>query len=71
MDFLNQINFDYKGIVEAGYYLYVTHVDIYYKAADEYHFYLWNDGEYSFIISTNDQLSNEDIDQMINNIVAK
>lgn len=33
MDFLNQINFDYKGIVEAGYYIYVTHVDIYYKAS--------------------------------------
>lgn len=58
---------------ENGYNLLMTlgNVDIYYKAADEYHFYLWNDGEYSFIISTNDQLSNEDIDQMINNIVAK
>lgn len=58
---------------ENGYKLLITcgDVDIYYKAADEYHFYLWNDGEYSFIISTNDQLSNEDIDQMINNIVAK
>jgi len=33
MDFLNEIGFDYKGIVEAGYYLYVTHIDIYYKAS--------------------------------------
>lgn len=33
MDFLHQIHFDYKGAVEAGYYLYVTHVDIYYKAS--------------------------------------
>lgn len=58
---------------ENGYNLLMTlgNVDIYYKAADEYHFYLWNDGECSFIISTNDQLSNEDIDQIINNIVAK
>lgn len=33
MEFLHAINFDYKGIIEAGYYLYVTHVDIYYKAS--------------------------------------
>lgn len=33
MDFLNQIGFDYNGIVKAGYYLYVSHVDIYYKAS--------------------------------------
>ena len=26
-------NFDYKGIVNAGYYLYVTHIDIYYKVS--------------------------------------
>lgn len=31
MDYLSQINFDYKGIVAAGYYLYVTHIDIHYK----------------------------------------
>ena len=31
MEFLHAINFDYKGIVAAGYYLYVTHIDIYYK----------------------------------------
>ncbi len=31
MDYLHQINFDYKGIVEKGYYLYITHIDIYYK----------------------------------------
>lgn len=33
MDFLNQIGFDYKGVVEKGYFLYVSHVDIYYKAS--------------------------------------
>lgn len=33
MDFLHACNFDYKGIIKAGYYLYVTHVDIYYKAS--------------------------------------
>ena len=31
MDYLHQIGFNYKGIVEAGYYLYVTHIDIFYK----------------------------------------
>jgi YbgC/YbaW family acyl-CoA thioester hydrolase len=31
MEYLHQINFDYNGIVKAGYYLYVTHIDIYYK----------------------------------------
>ena len=31
MDYLHQIGFNYKGIVEAGYYLYITHIDIFYK----------------------------------------
>lgn len=31
MDYLEKIGFDYDGIVKAGYYLYVTHVDITYK----------------------------------------
>lgn len=33
MDFLRQIGFRYGALVDAGYYLYVTHVDIYYKAS--------------------------------------
>lgn len=33
MDYLNKIGFDYNGIFNAGYYLYVTHVDIHYKAS--------------------------------------
>ena len=33
MEYLHQIGFDYKGAVAAGYYLYVTHVDIHYKAS--------------------------------------
>lgn len=33
MDYLNAIGFDYKGIVAAGFYLYVTHVDIHYKVS--------------------------------------
>ena len=33
MDYLQQAGFDYQGCVKAGFYLYVTHVDIYYKAS--------------------------------------
>lgn len=33
MEFLRLIDFDYKGMVEAGYQLYVTHIDISYKAS--------------------------------------
>lgn len=33
MEYLHTVNFDYNGIVKAGYYLYVTHIDIYYKAS--------------------------------------
>lgn len=31
MDYLHQIGFDYKGLVAASYYLYITHIDIHYK----------------------------------------
>lgn len=31
MEYLHQIKFDYNGLVAAGYYLYITHIDIYYK----------------------------------------
>ena len=33
MEYLHQIDFDYKGLVADGYYLYITHIDIYYKAS--------------------------------------
>lgn len=33
MDFLHAAGFNYKKIVAEGYYLYVTHVDIFYKAS--------------------------------------
>jgi acyl-CoA thioester hydrolase len=33
MEFLHAAGFDYKGIVAAGFYLYVTHIDIRYKAS--------------------------------------
>ena len=33
MDFLNACQFDYKGLVEKGYSLYVTHIDIFYKGS--------------------------------------
>ncbi|MDR3312131.1 MAG: acyl-CoA thioesterase [Spirochaetaceae bacterium] len=33
MEFLHACGFDYKGLVDAGYYLYITHIDISYKAS--------------------------------------
>ncbi len=33
IQFMHHIGFDYKGIVTAGYYLYVTEIDIKYKAS--------------------------------------
>jgi YbgC/YbaW family acyl-CoA thioester hydrolase len=33
MEYLHQIKFDYNGVVKAGFYLYVTHIDIHYKAS--------------------------------------
>ncbi len=33
MEFLRSIGFDYEGLIAAGYYLYVTHIDIRYKAS--------------------------------------
>jgi YbgC/YbaW family acyl-CoA thioester hydrolase len=31
MEYLHQIGFDYKNLIADGYYLYITHIDIYYK----------------------------------------
>lgn len=33
MEFLRAIGFDYNALIEAGYYLYVTHIDIRYRAS--------------------------------------
>jgi acyl-CoA thioester hydrolase len=33
MEFLRAIGFDYPGLYDAGYFLYVTHIDIHYKAS--------------------------------------
>ena len=33
MEFLRAIGFDYNALIDAGYYLYVTHVDIHYRAS--------------------------------------
>ncbi|MBR4631283.1 MAG: acyl-CoA thioesterase [Treponema sp.] len=33
MDFLNQIGFDYNALLEDGYFIFVSHVDIYYKSS--------------------------------------
>lgn len=33
MDFMHKAKMDYKGIIAAGFYLYVTHIDIHYKGS--------------------------------------
>ncbi|MBR7063679.1 MAG: acyl-CoA thioesterase [Treponema sp.] len=33
MEYLHQIKFDYENLVKQGYYLYITHIDIRYKAS--------------------------------------
>lgn len=33
MDYLRAIDFDYEGFFNAGYFLYVTHIDIHYRAS--------------------------------------
>ncbi|OJF76760.1 MAG: 4-hydroxybenzoyl-CoA thioesterase [Treponema sp. CETP13] len=33
MEYLHAINFDYKGLIAAGYYLYITRIDISYKVS--------------------------------------
>ncbi len=33
MEFLHGIGFDYNGIIDAGYFLFVSHIDIRYKAS--------------------------------------
>lgn len=33
MEYLHQIGFAYKELIEAGFYLYITHIDIHYKAS--------------------------------------
>jgi len=33
LEFLRQVGFNYKNFVKAGFYIYVTHVDIFYKAS--------------------------------------
>jgi acyl-CoA thioester hydrolase len=33
MQFLNGINFDYKEMIKAGYFIYITHIDIHYRAS--------------------------------------
>ncbi len=33
MDYLHAIGFDYEGFFKAGYFLYITHIDIHYRAS--------------------------------------
>ena len=59
--------------IENGYNLLLNNneFDIYYKNTPEYHFYLWNDGNYSLLITSNNKISNEEIQAIINNLTTK
>lgn len=59
--------------IERGYTLWLSHneLDIYYKATPEYNFYLWNNGNYSFLIISSNEISNEEIQIVITNLTIK
>ena len=59
--------------VENGYNLLLNNneLDIYYKATPEYNFYLWNNGYYSFLIISSNEISNEEIQIVITNLTIK
>lgn len=41
---------------------------VYYKNVNEFHFYLWNDGNYSLSLRSNCQISNQDMQRILQNI---
>lgn len=59
--------------VENGYNLLLDNneLDIYHKATPEYNFYLWNNGNYSFLIISSNEISNEEIQIVITNLTIK
>ena len=59
--------------IENGYNLLLNNngMDVYYKNTPKYHFYLWNDGKCSLLITSNNKLSNEEIQTVINNLTIK
>jgi hypothetical protein len=59
--------------VENGYNLLLNNneLDIYYKATPKYNFYLWNNGNYSFLIISSNEISNEEIQIVITNLTIK
>lgn len=59
--------------IKNGYNLLLNNngMDVYYKNTPEYHFYLWNDGKCSLLITSNNKLSNEEIQTVINNLTIK
>ena len=74
--FFEQRALDYSSFlfdIESGYTLWLSdnELDIYYKATPEYNFYLWNNGNYSFLIISSNEISNEEIQIVITNLTIK
>ena len=59
--------------IESGYTLLLrdNNVDIYYKTTDDNYYYLWNNGMYSAEIQSNIELSNTELNLIINGIKSK
>lgn len=49
----------------------IQNYEIYYKFADKYHYYLWNDGKYALSLRSSVKLSNEDIMLILDGIITK
>ena len=65
---LDNTNFNFD--IQNGYSI-ITNVgncDIYYKKTKDEHFYLWNDGKYSMVLTTDNELSNQELILLIEGI---
>lgn len=75
------IYFEQRAISLSGFYIdieqgyskmkEIENYEIYYRTANDYHFYVWNDKEYSLQIKSSAILSNDEIVQLIEGIEIK
>lgn len=75
------ISFEQRAITSSDFYIdieqgysqinEIENYEIYYRTANDYHFYVWNDKEYSLQIKSSAILSNDEIVQLIEGIEIK
>ena len=75
------IKYEQRAIISSDFYIdieqgysqinEIENYEIYYRTANDYHFYIWNDKEYSLQIQSSAILSNEEIVQLIEGIEIK